>query len=242
MSIEWRRGKGALTLINVSELGKRYGDAAVLDGVSFAVQAGGTAAVLGKSGAGKSTLLRCLVGLERFDRGTITVDGATVHGVDAGGRRAQVAEQHALRGKIGLVFQSFELFPHLSVLDNCTLAPVKVRGAAPAAAADAARRLLSRLGLDGKEAAFPDHLSGGQRQRVAIARALAMEPRVLLYDEPTSALDPSLKQEVRDAIRAVGATGVTQVIVTHDVAFANELAEHVFLLEAGRMRPASAAT
>ncbi len=223
-------------MIRVEALGKRYASGSVLDGVSFEIRAGGTAAILGQSGAGKSTLLRCLVGLEHFDHGSITIEGASVRGLDAVDKKTQVREQTALRGRIGLVFQSFELFPHRTVLDNCTLAPVRVGGKSTTDAEREARRLLEQLGLAGKEGAYPDHLSGGQRQRVAIARALAMGPRVLLYDEPTSALDPSLKQEVRDTIRAVGATGVTQIVVTHDVALAAELAEHTFLLERGRMR------
>jgi ABC-type polar amino acid transport system ATPase subunit len=222
-------------LIKVEELGKSYRGGVVLDGVSFEVRAGGTAAVLGPSGSGKSTLLRCLVGLEAFDRGTITVDGASVRGLDRVSARVQLGEQTSLRGKIGLVFQSFELFPHLSVLDNCTLAPERVQKRRRDEATAAATKILAQLGLDGKCAAFPDHLSGGQRQRVAIARALMMGPRVLLYDEPTSALDPSLKQEVRDTIRAIGATGVTQIVVTHDVALARDLTERVFLLERGRL-------
>jgi ABC-type polar amino acid transport system ATPase subunit len=227
-------------VIKVEELRKTYAGSSVLEDVSFEVRAGGTAAILGRSGAGKSTLLRCLVGLECFDRGTILVEGASVRGLDRVEASVQLTEQTALRGQVGLVFQSFELFPHMSVLDNCTLAPTQVKRMPREQAIALARRLIDQLGLRGKESAYPDHLSGGQRQRVAIARALAMGPRVLLYDEPTSALDPSLKQEVRDAIRAVGTTGVTQVVVTHDVALAHELAERVYLLEQGRMREAQA--
>jgi ABC-type polar amino acid transport system ATPase subunit len=213
-------------LIRVDALEKSYQGSRVLDGVSFAVRAGGTAAIIGPSGGGKSTLLRCLVGLERFDRGSVRVEDTLLR---AGDRQGDA------HGRVGLVFQSFELFANLSVLDNCTLAPIKVQRRPRAEAEEAARRLLQSLGLEGKEAAYPDHLSGGQRQRVAIARALCMGPRVLLYDEPTSALDPSLKQEVRDTIRTIAATGVTQVVVTHDVALAHEVAEAVFLLERGRM-------
>ena len=223
-------------MIKVDDLAKSYTSGQVLSGVSFEIRAGGTAAVLGPSGAGKSTLLRCLVGLECFDHGSITVEGTSVRGLDRASKRAQLAEQAALRGKIGLVFQSFELFPHMTVLDNCALAPEKVRGMSREEALVLSKQLLDQLGLADKAATYPDHLSGGQRQRVAIARALAMGPRVLLYDEPTSALDPSLKQEVRETIRAVGARGVTQVVVTHDVALAQDLAERVFLIEHGRMR------
>lgn len=221
-------------MIQVDELGKAFGSTRVLDGVSFDLETGTTAAVLGQSGGGKSTLLRCLVGLEPFDAGTIRVGTAEV-----GAGRAQAQAQSKLRGRVGLVFQSFELFANLTVLENCKLAPVRVRGMTPAAAEQRARELLAQLGLSGKEDAYPDHLSGGQRQRVAICRALAMEPEVLLYDEPTSALDPSLKQEVRDAIFAVGKTGVTQIVVTHDVALAHDVAARVFLLERGRLCEAS---
>jgi ABC-type polar amino acid transport system ATPase subunit len=221
-------------LIKVEDLAKHYGNGPVLDGVSFEVHAGETAAILGPSGAGKSTLLRCLVGLEGFDRGSITVADACVRGLDRVAQKAQLAEQVALRGRVGLVFQSFELFPHMTVLDNCTLAPMRVLKKGRDQALDFAQKLLGQLGLGDKAAAYPDHLSGGQRQRVAIARALAMEPRVLLYDEPTSALDPSLKMEVRDTIQAVGRTGVTQVVVTHDLALASDLGR-IFHLERGRI-------
>jgi len=221
-------------LIKVEDLAKHYGNGPVLDGVSFEMRAGETASILGPSGAGKSTLLRCLVGLEGFDRGSITVADACVRGIDRVAQKAQLRDQIALRGRVGLVFQSFELFPHMSVLDNCTLAPVRVLGKTRDEAITAAQRLLAQLGLAEKTGAYPDHLSGGQKQRVAIARALAMEPRVLLYDEPTSALDPSLKMEVRDTIRAVGDTGVTQIVVTHDLALAAELGR-TFRLERGRI-------
>ena len=221
-------------MIQVDELGKTFGSTRVLDGVSFDLETGTTAAILGQSGGGKSTLLRCLVGLEPFDEGTIRVGTAEVC---AG--RAQASAQSKLRGRVGLVFQSFELFANLTVLENCKLAPVCVRGMTPDAADGRARGLLAQLGLAGKEHAYPDHLSGGQRQRAAVCRALAMDPEVLLYDEPTSALDPSLKQEVRDAIFAVGKTGVTQIVVTHDVALAHDVAARVFLLERGKLCEAS---
>jgi ABC-type polar amino acid transport system ATPase subunit len=213
--------------IRVIDLEKRHpgSGAPALCGLSLHVPQGHVASVLGKSGAGKTTLLRCLVGLDPFDKGSIEIDGLTVH---PGPRSSAL-------GKVGLVFQSFELFPHLSVLDNCTLAPIRARAKPRAAAEKLARDLLDRLGLADKADAFPEALSGGQRQRVAIARALAMEPRVLLYDEPTSALDPSLKQEVGRSLRRVAATGVTQILVTHDVEVAREASDVVFVLEAGRV-------
>jgi ABC-type polar amino acid transport system ATPase subunit len=217
--------------IRVIDLAKRHpGSAApALHGLSLTVGAGQVAAVLGRSGSGKTTFLRCVVGLDPFDAGVIEVEGVTF---SAGAARGGVAAQ---AGAIGLVFQSFELFPHLSVLDNCTLAPVRVRGQARASAEQRALALLDQLGLADKATAFPEALSGGQKQRVAIARALAMEPRVLLYDEPTSALDPSLKQEVGRTLRRVAATGITQIVVTHDVPVAREAADVVFILDGGRV-------
>jgi ABC-type polar amino acid transport system ATPase subunit len=206
--------------------------APTLRGLSFELEAGTLAAVLGASGAGKSTLLRCVVGLESFERGTIDIDGTVVKGTTEctpAERQKMLAEA---RLKLGLVFQSFELFPHLTALQNCTLAPVRVRGVTEAAAAEKAKGLLEQLGLAEHVAKFPEQLSGGQKQRVAIARALAMEPRVLLYDEPTSALDPSMKGEVLSALKRVDATGVTQIVVTHDVQLAKAM-EQVCVLDAG---------
>jgi len=214
--------------IRVIDLEKRHpgAGAPALRGLSMDVPAGRVAAVLGRSGAGKSTLLRCLVGLDPFDAGRIEIDGVTV---SAGG------DGRALLGRVGLVFQSFELFPHLSVLENLTLAPTRARGEPRAEAEARALALLDELGLADKARAHPESLSGGQKQRVAIARALAVRPRVLLYDEPTSALDPSLKQEVGKTLRRVAETGVTQIVVTHDMDVARDAADVVFMLEAGRV-------
>ena len=210
-------------MIVVERLTKRYSAAPpVLRGLSFAIDAGQTTAVLGKSGVGKSTLLRCLAGLEAFDSGTIAVGDVTVSG-NQGAR---------LRGVVGVVFQSLELFPHLSILDNCALAPTVVAGRARAEVRDEARALLASLDVVDCADAFPEALSGGQRQRAAIVRALMMKPRVLLYDEPTSALDPSLKAEVGRAIKDVAArTGMTQLIVTHDPAWAEAHCDDVFTLD-----------
>jgi ABC-type polar amino acid transport system ATPase subunit len=218
-------------VIRVEALEKRHPGAAepTLRGLSFHVPAGRLVAILGQSGAGKSTLLRCLVGLELFEGGVIEIDGVAARARD--GRRACAL----LRGRVGLVPQSLDLFPHLSALANCTLAPRVVKREPRVAAEARAARLLARLGLAGKLDAYPEQLSGGQRQRVAIVRALAMEPRVLLYDEPTSALDPSLKDEVRRALLTVGETGVTQLVATHDVAFARSVAQWVVVLEGGRI-------
>jgi ABC-type polar amino acid transport system ATPase subunit len=213
--------------IRVSELEKRFAGAPelALDRVSFELGSGKLGAVVGRSGSGKSTLLRCMVGLERFDRGSIEIDGV----------RCEGGPSSTLLGKVGLVFQSFELFPHLSVLENCVLAPCRVRGEARATAEARALSLLKLLGLEHRAAAHPMRLSGGERQRAAIARALAIEPRVLCYDEPTSALDPSLRREVHRTLERVRETGVTQVVVTHDVALARELADAVFVLDRGCM-------
>ncbi len=200
---------------------------ATLRGVSFRIAAGRLAVVLGSSGAGKSTLLRCLVGLEPFDGGSIEIDGVAARAA-AGPGAAEV-----LRGRVGLVPQAFDLFPHLSALENCALAPRLVRGEPRAAAEARGRRLLAALGLEGKEGSYPAQLSGGQRQRVAIARALAMEPRVLLYDEPTSSLDSSLKGEVRRTLLRVRESGVTQLVATHDVELARSAADEVLVLEGG---------
>jgi polar amino acid transport system ATP-binding protein len=218
-------------MIRVEALEKRHPGApeATLRGVSFGVPAGRLVAILGSSGAGKSTLLRCLVGLELFEGGVIEIDGVAARATD--GRRACAL----LRGRVGLVPQSLDLFPHLSALENCALAPRIVKRERRSDAAARAARLLARLGLADKLDAFPDQLSGGQRQRVAIARALAVEPRVLLYDEPTSSLDPSIKDEVRRALMTVSEAGVTQLIATHDVEFARSAAHWVLVLEGGRI-------
>jgi ABC-type polar amino acid transport system ATPase subunit len=218
-------------MIRVEALEKRHPGAgeATLRSVSFQVPAGRLVAVLGSSGAGKSTLLRCLVGLEVLDAGTIEIDGVVARAEE--GRRACAL----LRGRVGLVPQSVDLFPHLSALENCALAPRVVKGEARASAEARASRLLGRLGLDGKLDAYPEQLSGGQRQRVAIARALAVEPRVLLYDEPTSSLDPTIKDEVRRALVTVGEGGVTQIVATHDIEFARSVAAWVLVLEGGRI-------
>ncbi len=192
--------------------------------------AGAIAAIVGPSGSGKTTLLRCLAGLERCERGTITVGDRTV----VAGRNAGPT----LRGHVGLVFQSFELFPHLTVLENCVLAPITVRRVARAEAETAARALLAQLGLADKADAHPARLSGGQCQRVAIARALAMAPACLLYDEPTSALDPARKGEVREVLAEVRAAGLTQIVITHDAAFVAAVADVVLALDAGRLVPA----
>jgi ABC-type polar amino acid transport system ATPase subunit len=224
-------------MIRVKNLVKKYAGAAapVLKGVDFELKPGTLAAFLGGSGAGKTTLLRCLVGLEAFESGEIEIDGVTVKGTEGSDEKTRLAARAQLRSKVGLVFQSFELFPHLRVLDNLTLAPIRVKGVSRADAEAKGRELLAKVGLKEKEAAYPDHLSGGQKQRVAIARALCMEPRVLLYDEPTSALDPSLKMEVANTLKSLCSTGITQIVVTHDVPIARAACETVIILDQGKV-------
>ncbi len=205
-------------MIRAESIEKRYGTTGpmVLSGVSFEVPQGKLCAILGGSGAGKSTLLRILVGLESFWAGTLTIDDVTVKGESA----APLAEVRAaiarLHGMVGLVFQSFELFPHLSVLANCVLAPRLVKQVDRATAEQTAHGHLESLGLSAFADKFPEQLSGGQRQRVAIARALCMAPKLLCYDEPTSALDPALRKEVEAMLRRIGQGGMTQIVVTHD--------------------------
>jgi ABC-type polar amino acid transport system ATPase subunit len=221
-------------MIAVDGLEKRFDGHAVLRGVSFELAQGSIGAVLGASGAGKTTLLRCMVGLEPFDAGVIRIDDVEISAESTHAQRQ--ARQRALallHGRIGLVFQSFELFPHLSVLDNCTLAPMKVRGLEREPAQKRASEVLHELALGDKLHQYPERLSGGQRQRVAIARALVMEPRVLLYDEPTSALDWPLRRELHNTMRRVRETGVAQILVTHDIAFVREAADRVIVLDRG---------
>jgi ABC-type polar amino acid transport system ATPase subunit len=214
----------------------RGATAPALRDISMEIQKGQCAAILGRSGAGKSTLLRCLVGLDPFDKGRIQIDGVGVDAAEIGPSAARwQAALTSLRGHIGMVFQSFELFPHLTVAQNCILAPVQVRGVQASAAETRALELLAELGLADKARSYPDQLSGGQKQRVAIARALAMEPAVLLYDEPTSALDPALRSEVRGTLQRIARTGMTQMIVTHDVTLAREAADIVFVIHGGEI-------
>lgn len=211
-------------MITIETLVKRYGQATpVLRGVSFAVNAGQTTAILGKSGVGKSTLLRCLAGLEGFEAGAIVVDGVRVEGGQS---------PRPLRGRVGVVFQTLELFPHLNVIDNCALAPVVVQQRPRDEVIAEVYALLRTLDVDSVAHVHPEAMSGGQRQRVAIVRALMMKPRVLLYDEPTSALDPSLKAEVGRTVREVAErTGMTQVVVTHDPAWADAHCDDIFVLD-----------
>ncbi len=217
----------ATPLITIRDLSKRYGGFTALDQVNLEVAEGEVVCVIGPSGAGKSTLIRCINLLEDFSEGGgIVVDGINVE------RGRNLA---AIRAEVGMVFQSFNLFPHKSVLDNITLAPMRVRGMARGDAEARARALLSRVGLSEQAGKFPPQLSGGQQQRVAIARALAMEPKVLLFDEPTSALDPEMVGEVLDVMRGLAGSGVTMLVVTHEMEFARQVADRVVFMDGGRV-------
>jgi polar amino acid transport system ATP-binding protein len=206
---------------------KEFGTHRVLDGIDIDVPAGAAIVLIGASGSGKSTLLRCVNLLEPIDDGVILLDGVDISepGLDP----------DPVRQRIGMVFQSFNLFPHRTVLDNITLAPRKLRRGPKAALEARALALLERLGLADKAGAYPDQLSGGQQQRVAIARSLAMDPEVMLLDEITSALDPELVGEVLDVVRDLRRAGMTMLVATHEMAFAREIADTVFFLHAGRI-------
>jgi polar amino acid transport system ATP-binding protein len=217
----------APTPLVVERLWKSFGDLRVLSGIDLVVEEHEVVCLIGASGSGKSTLLRCINLLEPIDSGRILVDGQeiTAHGVDV----------DRVRRRIGIVFQSFNLFPHMSVIDNVTLAPRKVVGRDRRAADEQAMGLLQRFGLADKAHDFPDRLSGGQQQRVAIVRALAMQPELLLLDEVTSALDPELIAEVLNVIRELASEGMTMIIATHEMGFARDIASRVLFLDEGRI-------
>jgi len=215
---------GELAIV-FQDVHKRFGGLEVLKGISGRVEPGEVVVVCGPSGSGKSTLLRCINRLESIDAGQVYVFGRAVHDP-----RTDVNE---LRTQIGMVFQQFNLFPHLTVLDNITLAPQKVRHVSQAEAEATAERLLARVGIPDKAGAFPTQLSGGQQQRVAIARGLAMQPRIMLFDEPTSALDPEMINEVLDVMRGLAEDGMTMVVVTHEMGFAREVASRVLFMDGG---------
>jgi polar amino acid transport system ATP-binding protein len=222
-------------MIEVRNLHKRFGSVEVLKGIDLDVAAGKVVCVIGPSGSGKSTLLRCINHLERPDAGYILVGGRFV-GYRLVGERLHEVREHELcasRASIGMVFQRFNLFQNMTVLDNVTLAPRLARRGAAAEAQRKALALLDRVGLAGKKDRYPNRLSGGEQQRVAIARALAMEPRVMLFDEATSALDPELVGEVLDVMRSLARDGMTMVVVTHEIGFAREVADEVVFMDGG---------
>jgi polar amino acid transport system ATP-binding protein len=216
-----------MSLVELEDVTKRFGQITVLDGVSMAVESGEIVAVIGRSGSGKSTLLRCINGLEPIQAGRIRFDGQTVNDPAIDLRR--------LRQQVGIVFQAYNLFPHLSVERNITLAPTIVKRLALAEARAIAHDVLRRVGLEEKIAAWPHQLSGGQQQRVAIARSLAMAPRLMLFDEITSALDPELTGEVLKVLETVAAEGMTMMLVTHEMGFARRVATRTIFMHQGRI-------
>jgi len=222
--------------LDVVDLHKRYDRVEVLKGVSLTARSGDVVSIIGSSGSGKSTLLRCINLLEKPSQGRIRVDGEEIRlKADSHGELVAVdaRQLQRMRSRLGMVFQQFNLWSHMSVLDNLLEGPVHVRGQSRAEAADVARRYLNRVGLADFEDRYPAQLSGGQQQRVAIARALAMEPAVLLFDEPTSALDPELVGEVLKVMRSLAEEGRTMVVVTHEMGFAREVSNQVMFLHKG---------
>lgn len=216
-----------MRMITVNGLCKAFGGEPVLDGVSFSVEKGETVAVIGPSGAGKSTMLRCLIDLETADSGEIRIEDRYLL---KEGAYPDEKTRRSVCGKMGMVFQSFNLFPHLTVLDNLILPPINAKKLTRPEAVKKAKELLLKVGLSGKEAARPSELSGGQKQRVAIARALMMEPDMLLFDEPTSALDPQLTSEVLSVIRELSKEHMTMIVVTHEMGFAREVADKILFM------------
>ena len=214
-------------MISIKSINKWYGDFQVLTDCSTEIKKGEVIVVCGPSGSGKSTLIKCVNGLEPFEEGTITVDGISV-----GDRKTNLPK---LRARIGMVFQHFELFPHLSVMRNLSLAQVKVLGRDSKTADEKGRKLLERVGLISHAEKFPGQLSGGQQQRVAIARALAMDPIAMLFDEPTSALDPEMINEVLDVMVALAKDGMTMIVVTHEMGFARKVANRVVFMDKGEI-------
>jgi general L-amino acid transport system ATP-binding protein len=213
-------------IIILEDVHKWFGRLHVLRGITLAIRTGEVVVVAGPSGSGKSTMIRCINRLEAHNRGRIVVDGIELSD--------DVRNIDAVRSEVGMVFQSFNLFPHLTVLDNITLAPVNVRRWARAKAERSARELLARVGIPEKAGAYPAQLSGGQQQRVAIARALAMQPKIMLFDEPTSALDPEMIQEVLDVMKGLAREmGMTMVVVTHEMGFAREVADRMVFMDEG---------
>ena len=213
-------------MIEIKGLRKSFGKDEVLKGIDLSIDEKEVVVIIGPSGSGKSTLLRCMNHLEEPTAGEVIVDGITL---------SSEANINKVREEVGMVFQRFNLFPHMTVLENIMLAPLKVRHTARGEAEQTARALLTRVGLAEKADAYPDNLSGGQQQRVAIARALAMHPKVMLFDEPTSALDPEMVGEVLDVMRSLAEEGMTMVIVTHEMGFAREVGDRLLFVDDGRI-------
>lgn len=218
----------AETLLKIEGLKKSFGKLEVLKGISTEIRHGEVVVMIGPSGGGKSTFLRCMNLLDAPTEGRILFKGRDIV-------RATEKEKNRVRSEMGMVFQHFNLFPHLTILDNITLAPRLVRGLTRTAAEAKARELLERVGLSDKAASYPQQLSGGQKQRVAIVRSLAMEPQMMLFDEPTSALDPEMVGEVLDVMKDLARNGMTMVVVTHEMRFARDVASRILFLEGGRI-------
>jgi polar amino acid transport system ATP-binding protein len=232
------KAAGATPILTLENIHKRFGPRHVLNGVDLTVQTGEVVVVIGASGSGKTSLLRCINLLNVPDQGRIVIDGEDIFHVDEAGRdrlRLKAAAVNKIRAKTGMVFQQFNLFPHMTALQNVMEGPVTVKGVAPAEAASRGRELLAQIGLAEHAAKHPAQLSGGQQQRVAIARALAMSPKVMLFDEPTSALDPELVGEVLKAMLELARSGMTMVVVTHELGFAFEIADRVIFIDEGRI-------
>jgi glutamine transport system ATP-binding protein len=224
------RNETETPIVRMEKVNKHFGNLHVLKDIDLEVKKGEVVVVIGASGSGKSTLIRCINGLEEFQQGHIQVDGKDLEPDGKSGKALQ-----KIRTEVGMVFQQFNLFPHLSVLDNVILAPMKVRGWSREDAVETAERLLERVGISDQATKHPGQLSGGQQQRVALARALAMEPRLMLFDEPTSALDPEMIGEVLDAMRQLANEGMTMIIVTHEMGFAREVADRVVYIHLGEI-------
>ena len=217
-------------IVQLRRMNKYFGKLHVLKDIDLTVESGEVVVIIGASGSGKSTLIRCVNGLEEFESGHLEVDGHRLS--RKGGNQTALAE---IRKEVGMVFQQFNLFPHLSVKKNVMLAPIKVKNAEKVIASAIADRLLERVGITDQAEKFPSQLSGGQQQRVAIARALAMEPRLMLFDEPTSALDPEMVGEVLDVMRELAKEGMTMMVVTHEMGFAREVADRVIYIHEGQI-------
>lgn len=223
--------------VEIRKLGKFFGQVQVLYDINLDVADGEIVCLIGPSGSGKSTLLRCINQLEEAQTGTIKVDGVVQGWEERDGALHELSNKQivAQRAQIGMVFQRFNLFPHLTALENIIEAPVHVRGVDRSEATNRGRKLLENVGLSDKETSYPSELSGGQQQRVAIARALAMEPKLMLFDEPTSALDPELVSEVLGVMKGLAEVGMTMIVVTHELGFAREVADRVVFLDKGRI-------
>jgi polar amino acid transport system ATP-binding protein len=222
-------------MVHADHIVKSYGSHQVLKDVSVTVNRGEVACLIGPSGSGKSTFLRCINHLESINGGRLSVDGELMGYRQRGEKLYEMSasEVSRQRADIGMVFQSFNLFPHMTVLENIIEAPTQVKGIKKAAAVTTAMELLDRVGLAHKAKAYPSHLSGGQQQRVAIARALAMSPKLMLFDEPTSALDPELVGEVLDVMKGLAQSGMTMIVVTHEIGFAREVGDSLFFMDGG---------